>query len=144
MLKLSQIIFLLLGSALTMMGIMYLCATEFMPYHSGAIQLEWSELNPDYQGLFLGFLRGLGAGALTSGVAIVFMSVIMLRGRVQPYLFLLPAVSIGYLTLLCFATYTVYAKTPANPPLVLVLVLLGFANVASLFLWVGWRARNDS
>jgi len=77
------------------MGIMYLRAPEFMPYHSEAIQLEWSELHPDYQGLFLGFLRGLGAEALISRVTIVFMAVIMIRGRVQPYLLLLPAVSIG-------------------------------------------------
>lgn len=115
-----------------------------MPYHSEAIGVNWNELDPGYQGLFLGFLRGLGAGTLTVGLAVSFMAVMMLRNRVHPYLILLPIVSIIYLALLCFAAYTVYSKTPGNPPLVPQFIMLGLAGVATLLLWIGWRAGNNS
>jgi hypothetical protein len=58
MLKASLLLFLLLGVALLGTGLIYLTRSEFMSYHSRAIQTEWLALTPHYQGLLLGMLKG--------------------------------------------------------------------------------------
>ena len=144
MAKLALITFLFLGAALMATGTVYLTATEFMSYHSEAIGNSWTNLNSDYQGLYLGFLRGLGAGAFVVGVSVGLMSYFAFRGDVRPYLVLLPAVSLAYIALLTFATYTVYSLTPGNPPLIPLIVGLFLALAASILLWVAERNRHDA
>ena len=143
MARISQITFLVVGIVLLVLGAVYSGASGLMPYHQEAISTDWGELNPSYQGLFIGFLRGMGGGALTCGAAITFMSVKMLRGTVRPYLVLLPGVSIVYVAFLSFATYTVYTNTPASPPLGPVLLLLLMSLAATVLLWLGHRSGED-
>jgi len=117
MFRLSLALFGTLGLVLTALGVLYLSASQFMPYHSQALQVDWSALPPHNQALFLGFLKGLGAGALMVGLAIIYMAGASLVRDPQPFLVLLPITSIGYLSLLCYATYTVAANTAGEPPL---------------------------
>ncbi len=72
------------------------------------------------------------------------MSYFAFRGDVRPYLILLPAVSLAYLVLLTYATYTVYSLTPGNPPLIPLIVGLFLALAASILLWVAERNRHDA
>ena len=88
-----------------------------MPYHSEAVQTEWADLDDNFRGLFLGFLKGLGTGALIAGFTVISMVVMSLRGSPTPYRFLLPSVSLGYLSLLLYAMYTVKTQTMGNPPI---------------------------
>ena len=118
--------FLILGLGLMSIGLLYLTIDEFMPYHSEAIQADWSALDGNYQGLILGLLKALGSGAFVAGFASTFMAIASYRNSVKPFLVLLPLVSTGYSALLFYATLTVYTSTPGNPPL-----LLSFASVAT-------------
>jgi hypothetical protein len=88
-----------------------------MPYHSEAVRTEWSDLDENFQGLFLGFLKGLGTGALIAGFTVISMVVMSFRTSPIPYRLLLPSVSLGYLSLLLYAMYTVKTRTMGNPPI---------------------------
>ena len=132
MLRVSLAIFLVAGIALLAVGVTYLSADEFMPYHSRAIDAEWHELGDNYQGLILGYLKGLGAGALVAGVSIVVMAAAGFRTTARRYRVLLPLVATSYSSLLCYATYTVSVSTPGDPPLRLTLLLVGACALASL------------
>ena len=114
---------------------------EFMPYHSEALGADWSDLEPNYQGLILGLLKGLGSGALIAGCAVLYMVIVSVRENPRSYIVLLPLVSVGYSGLLCYATYFVYTHTPGNPPLLPNLALVVLSLSASLIITV-LRARS--
>ena len=144
MFKLSLAIFLVLGLSSMSLGVLYLSIDQFMPYHSEAIQADWSELDVNYQGLILGFLKACGGGAFVAGFATTFMAIASFRKSAKPFMVLLPSVSIGYSALLCYATYTVYTSTPGNPPLLLAVTYVVMALAASALLTFSRRAHNDS
>jgi len=143
MLKLSLIIFSVLGLSLMAGGLMYLSINEFMPYHSEAVQADWSDLNGNYQGLILGLLKALGGGSFIAGFATVFMAAASYRKSPEPFMWLLPAVSTGYSALLCYATYTVHTSTPGNPPLLLTSLYVGMGIVASVLLFGSIRLDRN-
>lgn len=134
--KIALMIYLVLGLGLMVFGVVYLTATEFMPYHSEAIQKEWADLEANAQGLFLGFLKGLGGGAFIAGVAITAMSWLSLRGTAAPYSMLLPVVCVGYFSVLGYAIHTVSILTPATPPLYLAVLGISLAVIGAALLWI--------
>ncbi len=145
MLKLALFLFLALGSSLMALGVLYITADEFMPYHAAAIQTGWMELGANYQYLILGLLQALGGGALIAGFATTYMAVGAIRKSVKPFRVLLPVVATGYTTLLCYATYTVQANTPGNPPLLLSAIGAVVAMAASCLLaYSSHNVRNGT
>ncbi len=144
MFKFAIAVFGLLGLSLFLIGCVYLSLNEFMPYHAEALQVGWTDLNPNYRGLILGLIRGLGGGAFVAGFAILFMVVVSVRKSPQPYLVLLPFIGIGYSTFLCYATYTVYTSTPGNPPLLLIVVHVALGVVASIALALSQRHKSGA
>lgn len=127
-------LFALVGISLLLTGAVYLSLSEFMPYHAAAVQMAWEELDPNFQGLILGLLKGLGSGAFVAGFATLFMVRMSLRSSPRPFLVLLPIVAIGYSTLLCYATFTVYTRTPGDPPLLLNILLVVTSLLAAMAL----------
>jgi hypothetical protein len=131
-------LYAVLGLGFLGLGTLYLVTDEFMPYHSDAIAESWESLAPGYQGLFLGLLKGLGAGAFTSGVALISMTVLSFMNGFQRYKYPLAVVAWTYSCLLTYAIYVVYTQTPSEPPIaggiawiVLALAASAFAHVAS-------------
>ena len=142
MLKTSLAIYIALGIGLFLLGLLYLTLNQFMPYHGQALQAEWSELPANYRGFIIGALRALGADAAVSGFAITWMAFSSWRDTVAPYRELLPLISIGYTSLLCWATWTVSTNTPGEPPLLLNVAAVTAAIVATLLL-VARTSRRD-
>jgi len=142
-LKLSAILLALVGIGLFLTGVVYVSLDRFMPYHGAALQVEWSDLDANYQGLLLGLIRGLGGGALIVGFAIFYMAGASLRRDAQPYLVLLPSVAVGYSALLCFATYTVHVGTPGDPPLLLNIVNVIVSTLASTMFVLSQRDKAN-
>lgn len=124
----------LLGVCLCLVGVLYLLTPEFMPYHASALQSSWPDLPPNEQGLILGLMKGLGAGAWTAGFAIVYMAAMTLRRSGPTFRLLLPIVSVSYSTLLCYATWHVSSNTPGNPPLGLNALCVVVALLATVLL----------
>ncbi len=86
MFRLSVTLFALVGVSLVVTGGVYLSIDEFMPYHAEAVQIQWQELDANFQGLMLGLIKGLGGGALVSGASILYMTVAATRNGPRPYL----------------------------------------------------------
>lgn len=139
LLRLSLILFLLVGLSLGGLGLVYLTADQFMPYHELAIQSRWSDLDPNTRWLLLGLLKGFGAGSLVAGLAVTGMTIASFRQSPARYRVLLPTVAVVYLALLTYATYIVDSNTPGNPPLSLSLAGLGVTLVATSLLLLGLR-----
>ena len=139
MFLLSISLFALVGVSLLLTGGVYLSLGEYMPYHAEAAQMAWEELDRNFQGLILGLLKGLGSGAFVAGFATLFMVSMSLRKSPRPFLMLLPIVTIGYTTLLCYATYTVYTRTPGDPPLVPNILLVVTSLIGSIALALSQR-----
>ena len=139
LLKVSLFGFGFIGIFLGLLGVVYLTTSEFMPYHSEAVQAEWSNLDPNFQGLFLGFLKGLGAGALIAGSSVVVMVVSSFRKSAAPYRFLLPFVSIGYTGLLLYAMYTVKTLTVGNPPIEGMLIVIAATIIIAICFLIGCK-----
>ena len=137
--RFSIVLFAIVGLGLFLLGCLYLSLDEFMPYHAEAIQKDWGALDPNSQGLILGLLKGFGGGACISGFAILFMIASSLRKSPKPFILLLPLTTIGYSALLCYATFTVYVKTPGTPPLLLTVALVAAGVLASLALAISQR-----
>ncbi len=142
MLRVSLALYTALGLGLFALGVLYLTLNEFMPYHAEALQTDWSQLTVNYQGFIIGTLRALGAGAAVSGFSIAWMAVAAWRRSIEPYRVLLPAISIGYSGLLCWATWTVSTRTPGDPPLLLNASVVLAAILATLLLAAGTRRRG--
>jgi peptidoglycan/LPS O-acetylase OafA/YrhL len=142
LLKGSLIAFAIIGIYFGLIGIVYLTTSEFMPYHSEAIQTEWSNLDDNFQGLFLGFLKGLGTGALIAGFTVISMVVLSFRESPLPYRFLLPSVSLGYLSLLLYAMYTVNTRTLGNPPIEATLAVFAASIVIAACFLFACRRRG--
>ena len=137
--RFSLFLFAIVGLGLFLMGCLYLSLDEFMPYHAEALQKEWGALDANSQGLILGLLKGFGSGACICGFAILFMIASSIRKSPRPFIVLLPLTAVGYSGLLCYATYTVYVRTPGNPPLVLTAALFAAGVLASIALTIAQR-----
>lgn len=141
--RLSVSLFAIVGLSLFLTGCVYLSLDQYMPYHAEALQIDWDSLQPNYQGLILGFLKGLGSGALVAGFSILFMVNTSIRKDPRPFLVLLPVTAISYSALLCYATYTVHIRTPGNPPLLLTVALAVTSIVASIALALSRRSSAN-
>jgi hypothetical protein len=137
--RLSIFLFAVVGLGLFLLGCLYLSLDEFMPYHAEALQKDWGALDQNSQGLILGLMKGLGSGACISGLAILFMIASSLRKTPRPFIVLLPLTAVGYSALLCYATFTVYVRTPGNPPLLQMVALVAAGVLASLALMISQR-----
>ena len=137
--RFSIFLFAIVGLVLFLLGCLYLSLDEFMPYHAEALQKTWGALDPNTQGLILGLMKGLGSGACISGFAILFMIASSLRKTPRPFIVLLPLTAVGYSALLCYATITVYVRTPGNPPLLLTVALVAVSVLASLAFTISQR-----
>ena len=134
LLWLSLSLFAVVGLGLFFTGCVYLLRDGFMPYHAEAIETDWEALGPNFQVLILGLIKGLGSGAFVVGLMILIMVAVSLREIPRAVTLLLPVAAIGYSSLLCYATYTVYSSTPASPPLGLTVALVVASMFASLIL----------
>jgi hypothetical protein len=137
--RFSIFLFAIVGLGLFLLGCLYLSLDEFMPYHAEALQKDWGALDSNSQGLILGLLKGFGSGACITGFAILFMVASSLRKTPRPFIVLLPLTAVGYSALLCYATFTVYLRTPGNPPVLLTVALVATGVLASIALAISQR-----
>lgn len=140
--RLSISLFVIVGLSLFLTGCVYLSLDEFMPYHAEALQQDWEDLAPNFQGLILGFLKALGSGSFVAGALILSMVSMSARNDPRPFLVLLPFTAISYSVLLCYATYIVSIRTPGNPPLVLTAALVVLSVLASIALALSQRSSE--
>ncbi len=119
----------------TMIGLIYLFRSEFMPYHAVAVGRSWAEVESPFQILILALIRAFGGTNLSTALGMGILLFIPFR---QGFLWARWAIpSIGYATQLpsLFVTLSVTLNTPATPPwifVVLGMVLLLVGLILSL------------
>ena len=101
---------------LFLQGVLYVTTSEFMPYHSDALGVQWDELPPNYQGFILGAIKAMGAGSIGVSVSIAFMLAIPFR-RGEPWArWSVTLVGAVFTLLTAYAAFTIDQTTPASPP----------------------------
>jgi len=74
--RIAAVLYWLNAIILLVIGLTFVFASSFFPFHSDVIQTNWNELDTPFQTLYLGMMRTEGAGYLASAVAIGFLLVI--------------------------------------------------------------------
>ena len=109
----------------TIFGLIYLIKDSFMPYHSEALKLSWSDLETDLQVLIIALMRAASGGFLATGLAMMILLIIPFQARNSWSIYAIFAISLCTSVGTLYATLLVKTKTPGNPPFI-----LSFAAVA--------------
>ena len=140
--KLALILFAIVGISHLIIGIVYVTANEFMPYHAQALNVDWNSLNENYKTLFLALIRLAGAGGLVAGLVTLIL-VNYLYHRVESRLiWLLIVSSLIFQFVTNYVVYYVSRNTPGDPPLLMVSTGSVIFIIATLFLFAGMRGKH--
>ena len=105
-------------------GLIYLTRNQFMPYHSEALSLSWSDMPENIQVLVLALMRAAGGGFLATGLAMAILLAFPGQTGEKWAIYTIPAVGLCTSLGSFYATLLVKIKTPGNPPFILSLILL--------------------
>ena len=99
------------------MASVFLTATEFFPYHAAASGIDWVDVEPGLQTVFLAVFRVCGAGWLTVGIALALLIALPFGSGDQRWsYFAIPLLSLIFWGITLGTTVYVATTTPANPP----------------------------
>jgi hypothetical protein len=102
-----------------------------MPYHSDALQRNWDELDSQLQALLLALMRAVGGGWLAVSLNVAFLLVFPFRAGETWARYAIPLVGLAAALPSLYAALYVRSRTPASPPVnlvvvVILLLILGF------------------
>jgi len=117
---------------LTAFGIVYLVRPEFMPYHSVAVGLPWTAVDPAFQVLVLALMRAVGSACLALAILAWILLLVPFRQRAAWASWAIAASGLVMCAGSLYAMMLVARDTPATPPWIgaatgAVLLLAGLA-----------------
>ena len=77
--KISVICVGLIAIVEVVLGIVYLTASEVMPYHKEVLGVEWGQLEPGVRTMLVAFINAYGSGHLAVGIALGVLVLIPMR-----------------------------------------------------------------
>ena len=77
--KMAFACYLLVGLAGMVFGLRYILSPQLMPYHQEVIGVNWGDLSPRMQKMFLAFLHGAGTSMFLSGLSVLILLLIPFR-----------------------------------------------------------------
>lgn len=101
---------------LFLFGLIYTFNSEFLPFHSDAIQTLWESLSQASQVLYLGMMKTEGAGFLSSALAIAILLYIPFRRREIWSYWAMAAIGIVEHVPGLIGAYNTSQATPASSP----------------------------
>jgi len=132
--KLAKVIYWANAVLLLAIGLAFVFAPSFFPFHGDVIQKSWSELDASSQTLYLGMMRTEGAGYLASAVAFTFLLLIPFRRGERWATWAICSIGITEHVPTLLANLHVSATTSASPPWMFVagcIISLVFAALLS-------------
>lgn len=138
--RLPVALYSLVGLGYLVQGIRYFSAAELMPYHMAVLKIPWESLDAVYQTLFLGLLKGFGAGAFGVGLAIILMALFPLRTGSSWARWATPVVAALYTGALVYVTS--FALLPGAAPIAVSSTLHGLVIVAAVCSMFGGTAKD--
>lgn len=127
--RLPIALYCLVGLGLLLQGVRYLGAAELMPYHLAVIDTTWQSLAPEQQTLYLGLLKGFGAGSFCVGLTIVLLALMPLRRGMNWARWVTPVVAAIYCAAVVYVTR--FALLPGAVPIAVTATLLGLVVLAA-------------
>jgi hypothetical protein len=121
-------------------GLLYVTATECMPYHADALGASWAELPPNYQGFLLGVLKAMGAGSVAASLALLVLLLVPFRRGQAWARWAVPLVGVVFTGLTLYASATIAMRTPASPPWRPTCGLVAMYLIGAVISW--WPARG--
>ncbi len=131
--KIGNITNYLAALILIIMGLIYLFKNSFMPYHSEAVALDWSEVESNFQHLIVAFMRVVAGGYIAVAISIILLQRKFSMHKISwiPLIILIPGLVISSLTI--YGTMIVRLNTPGNPPTTLAIVGFILLIIAYIF-----------
>ena len=125
--------YFLTGLLLAGFGFVYLLRPEFMPYHSVAVGLAWSEVPPQFQVLIIALMRVIGGTCIALLLAIYIILFTAFRNGAKWALWALPLIIVVQSITSFYGMLHVAQHTVANPPFLASAIGLILATIAVLF-----------
>ena len=130
--KLAFSLYFLSGLLLAAFGFVYLLRPEFMPYHSVAVGMPWSEVSPNFKILIIALMRAVGGTVLILALAFFLILLVPFRQGAKWALWGLPILGLLQSAGSAYAMSHVALNTSASPPLWValagaILVVVAFA-----------------
>lgn len=123
------------GAALILlfMGFLYLFTDSFMPYHSKAVSLEWTDVGYEMQKLILALMRAVAGGFIASAIAIIVLQLKFnkLNQSWLPILIFIIGTIVSLSSI--YATLIIRIYTPGDAPTFLALIGLLILVVGFIF-----------
>lgn len=122
-------LYVMVGLITLMVGIMFLTARQFFPYHAQATGLSWDQVTPSLRPVFLAVMRVAGLGFLSVAILMILFPILTLM-MPNPYLKLgIPLTGLVFWTGMFLVTYNVHRKTQADTPWKNSLVAMGMVLI---------------
>lgn len=120
--KIGTIANYLAAFILLAMGLIYLFKNSFMPYHSHAISLEWSEVDASIHILILALMKAVSGGYIAIAIVIAFLQKKFASTKTTwiPSLILIGGLIVSLTSI--YATLIVRFNSPGKPPTTLAIV----------------------
>jgi hypothetical protein len=138
--RLPVILYCIVGLGFLVQGIRYIGAAELMPYHLAVIETPWEGIGASYQTLFLGLLKGFGAGSFGMGLVIILMALFPLRAGNSWARWATPVVAAIYTGALVYVTS--FALLPGATPIAVTATLHGLVIVAAVCSMFGGASNS--
>jgi hypothetical protein len=114
--RIAVLAFMLPTLGLLGQGILYVTTTEFMPYHSEALGVAWTDVSPSHRAFLLGVIKGMGAGSVGVTLALlILMGGPLRRGETWAH-WAIASIGAVFTLLTGYAAYTIDVGTPASTP----------------------------
>ncbi len=114
-------------------GLIYLLKNQFMPYHSKALGLAWSEIDENMQVLIIALMRAAGGGFLATGLAMFILLIFPWRSGDAWSIYAIPTISLCTSIGTLYATLLVKTRTPGTPPVILSFLALALTIIGFIF-----------
>ena len=131
--KIGNISNYLVALLLLVIGLIYLFKNSFMPYHSDAISLDWSEVDSGTKFLILAFMRAMSGGYIAIAISTAFLQKKFASGKITwiPFLNLISGLILILSTL--YGTMIVRFNSPGKPPTILVIIGIVLIIIGYIF-----------
>ena len=101
---------------LAVFGIVYLFRPEFMPYHSVAVGMPWTAVDPSFQVLILALMRAVGGACLSLAVVQFVLLLVPFRQGAAWASWTIAVAGLVMCAGSLYAMMLVTLNTPATPP----------------------------
>lgn len=113
-------------------GVRYYFCNELMPYHLAGLAVPWETLPETVRFMFVEFMHGVGAGFITTALAMLAILFVPFRKGECWASLTLPTLGVTLLILLEIMLCKIVQSTPAQPPTLLSWTSMGVIGLGAL------------